>query len=56
MHLQVPSKLLIQIPRYEGGFKTYQKLIPGLKLKVKRLVCSTSMFAADIQAFEWSSD
>ena len=40
--LQVPSKLLIQVPRFGREFKTYQKTIPGLSLKLRGLVSSKS--------------
>ena len=38
--LQIPSKLLIQVPRFGREFKTYQKTIPGLTLKLRGLVSS----------------
>ena len=29
---QVPSKLLVQVPRYGKQFQTYKRIIPGIKL------------------------
>ena len=36
----MPSKLLIQAPRFGRDFKFYEKIIPGTKLKVRDLLCS----------------
>ena len=33
----MPSKLLIQVPRFGRQFKTYEKIIPDLKLSVADL-------------------
>ena len=35
--LQVPSRLLIQVPRFGREFKTYQKIVPDLKLRITEL-------------------
>ena len=37
---QVPSRLLIQVPRFGKQYKTYQKIIPAEKLKVAELTMS----------------
>ena len=33
----MPSKLLIQVPRFGRQFKTYEKIIPDLKLSITDL-------------------
>ena len=38
---QSPTKLLLQRPRYGKSFKTFQRIIPSLKLNVASL-CMTS--------------
>ena len=35
--LQIPHKLLIQVPRYGKRFKTFQRVIPDKTLNVKSL-------------------
>ena len=30
--LQVPSKLLVQVPRYGKEFQIYKRIVPGIKL------------------------
>lgn len=35
--MQMPSKLLVQVPRFGRQFKTYEKIIPDLKLNVTDL-------------------
>lgn len=35
---QMPSKLLIQVPRFGRQFKTYEKIIPDLKLSITDLI------------------
>ena len=41
--LQVPSKLLIQVPRYGKQFKTYKKIVPALELDISELTESPRM-------------
>ena len=36
--LQVPSKLLLQMPRFGKEFKMYNRIIPSLTLDVKPLL------------------
>ena len=35
---QVPSKLLVQVPRYGKQFQTYKRIIPGVKLDPSPLI------------------
>ena len=41
-HIQLPSKLLIQVPRFGRRFKTYQKIIADLNLDIVHLTDSPS--------------
>ena len=36
--LQVPSKLLVQVPRYGKQFQTYKRIIPGIKFDTTPLL------------------
>ena len=38
LYVQVPSKLLIQVPRFGKKFKTFQKIIPSEVLNVADVV------------------
>ena len=39
---QAPSKLLVQVPRFGKHFKTYKRIIPGIKLDPSSLMESPS--------------
>ena len=38
--LQVPSKLLVQVPRYGKQFQIYKRIVPGIKLDPTPLMCN----------------
>ena len=40
--LQVPSKLLVQVPRYGKQLQTYKRIIPGIKFDTTPLLDSAS--------------
>ncbi len=37
LFFQVPSKFLIQVPRFGREFQTYKKIVPELKLNIREL-------------------
>ena len=41
--IQVPSKLLVQVPRYGKQFQTFMRIIPGLKFNPAPLLESPCM-------------
>ena len=45
--VQIPSKLLIQVPRYGKQFKTFQRVIPDKRLDIKSL-CTSDCLASSI--------
>ena len=40
--LQVPSKLLVQVPRYGREFQAYKRIIPGIKFDTTSLLETSS--------------
>ena len=39
---QVPSKLLIQVPRYGKQFKAFEKIIPNVRMSIDDLCASSA--------------